>query len=147
MELHGVRCSCIEMAVDSLTPEQRKRCMTNVRGKNTGPEILLRKALWNAGLRYRLNYKLPGKPDLVFVSPRVAVFVDGCFWHGCPAHGTTPLTNRVFWKNKLKRNTERDREVNEKLESLGWTVLRFWTHELKTDLETVIRRVISAVKD
>lgn len=132
--------------VDSLTPAQRKHCMSRVRGKNTGPEILLRKALWRSGLRYRLNSKLPGKPDLVFVAPRVIVFVDGCFWHGCPIHGTKPQTNRAFWEKKLKRNIERDREVDLELASHGWKVLRFWTHEIKGDLDMVIDQVILAVK-
>ena len=73
--------------VDKLTPEERSWLMSRIRSKETSPEMLLRKALWTAGLRYRLKNKLPGKPDLVFPSAKVAIFIDGCFWHGCPLHG------------------------------------------------------------
>jgi len=119
--------------------------MSRVRGRNTKPEIKLRKALWKAGLRYRLKSKLPGKPDIVFVSARVVVFVDGCFWHGCPVHGSIPTTNKRFWKKKLKSNVERDQEVTEKLAELDWLVLRFWTHELKEDANRVLRKIKRAV--
>lgn len=131
---------------DTLTHEQRRLCMSKVRGKDTTPELTLRKALWRLGLRYRLHCKLPGKPDIVFVSARVAVFVDGCFWHGCPQHGSIPKTNRKFWKEKINGNIVRDKEVTAKLEELGWTVLRFWTHELKENLESVLVKVANTVK-
>lgn len=130
---------------DVLTSEQRRHCMSRVRGKNTKPEVALRKALWAKGLRYRLHYKLPGKPDIVFVSAWVAVFVDGCFWHGCPLHGSIPATNKRFWKKKLARNMERDREVIEMLSGSGWLVMRFWTHELKDDLDKVVRNITKEV--
>ncbi|MEE8342211.1 MAG: very short patch repair endonuclease [Gammaproteobacteria bacterium] len=130
---------------DNLTPKQRKHCMSQVHGRNTKPEIKLRGALWRAGLRYRLKSKLPGKPDIVFVSARVVVFVDGCFWHGCPVHGSIPATNKRFWKKKLKSNVERDREVTERLVELDWLVLRFWTHELKEDADRVLRDIKRAV--
>lgn len=132
---------------DTLTPEQRKWCMSRVKGRDTSPEVKLRKALWRKGLRYRLGYKLPGKPDLVFVSAHVVVFVDGCFWHGCPIHGTTPESNRAFWENKIKRNVERDQEVTKKLQESDWSVLRVWTHELKEDFDYVVDIIVKAVKD
>lgn len=132
---------------DTLTPEQRKRCMSRVKGKNTTPEVKLRKALWRKGLRYRLGYKLPGKPDMVFVSAHVVVFVDGCFWHGCPIHGSIPETNRDFWEKKVKKNIQRDLEVTDKLKGLGWTVLRVWTHELKEHFDSVVDKIIKTVKE
>src|SRR4051794_33740524 len=95
---------------DVLNPEQRSRCMSRIKGKNTKPELMLRKALWAAGLRYRLHTRLPGRPDLTFSGSRVVVFVDGCFWHSCPKHRTTPKTNAAFWNAKIGRNTARDRE-------------------------------------
>ena len=101
----------------------------------------LRKCAWKAGLRYRLNYKLPGKPDLVFVSAKVAVFVDGCFWHGCQKHSAIPQTNRAFWKKKIVRNMERDREVTEELIGLGWIVLRFWEHQVKDNPDECISKI------
>ena len=103
--------------------------MARVRNRDTGLEILLRESLWRAGLRYRLRPRLPGTPDLGFAAARVAVFVDGCFWHGCPAHGTQPKRNGEWWSAKLNRNVERDRETDEHLAMLGWEVIRVWEHE------------------
>lgn len=124
-----------------MTPEQRSHCMSRIKGNNTGPELRLRKALWAAGLRYRLKNDLPGKPDLVFVSTRLAVFVDGCFWHKCPLHGTKPAANRDFWKEKLERNVTRDREVDFRLRELGWKVYRCWEHDVNDNLDRVVKEI------
>jgi DNA mismatch endonuclease (patch repair protein) len=120
--------------------------MARVRNKNTKPETLLRKALWAQGLRYRLRPKLPGTPDLVFVIPKVAVFVDGCFWHGCPTHYTQPVKNAEFWSKKLEVNLTRDRRADEELEVLGWTVVRVWGHELKENPQAAAMRVGNIVR-
>src|SRR5579885_1327951 len=101
---------------DNLTPAQRLSCMRRNVSSGTSPERRLRKSLWAIGLRYRLRYGLPGKPDLVFPGPRVAVFVDGCFWHGCPEHCRRPLTNTVYWNWKLDKNLTRDRKTTEELQ-------------------------------
>lgn len=130
---------------DVMTPEQRSRCMARIRGRDTKPEVLLRKELWRRGLRYRLRCRLPGRPDLVVTKFRVAVFVDGCFWHGCPTHGARPKSNREFWCRKLSRNMERDREVNERLKSMGWKVIRIWEHEVKDDLRAAASRVEAVI--
>ena len=130
---------------DVLTPEQRRRCMSSVRGTNTKPELLLRKALWHKGLRYRLNSALPGKPDIVLSRYKVAIFVDGCFWHSCPEHGSLPESNTSFWKKKIARNVERDHEVNALLEQNGWRIIRIWEHEIKQSIEKVVERVFSFV--
>lgn len=118
---------------DVLTKSQRSRCMSAIRGKNTKPELLLRKALWRNGYRYRLKNSLPGKPDIVFPSECIAVFVDGCFWHGCPEHYQKPETNAHFWREKIKKNKQRDKRVNAALKAEGWRVLRFWEHEVRSD--------------
>lgn len=103
--------------------------------KNSGPEMELRRELFRRGLRYRVNYgALPGTPDLVFPRAKIAVFVDGCFWHGCPVHGTLPKNNREWWEEKLRRNRERDRFKDEQLKALGWTVLHYWEHDDVDDL-------------
>lgn len=120
--------------------------MSRVKGKNTRLEVQLRKALWAQGLRYRLGSKLLGKPDLVFIGARVVVFVDGCFWHNCPIHGQRPKTNEDFWQQKLDRNKERDRYVNEELTKLGWTVIRFWEHEVKGDLNKCVAEIAASVR-
>jgi DNA mismatch endonuclease (patch repair protein) len=118
--------------------------MSRIRGKNTKPEIVLRSALWSLGLRYRLHAPLLGKPDIVFLGSRVAVFVDGCFWHGCPDHSVKPKTNSSFWKTKLRKNIERDIRASASLEAAGWTVVRIWEHEIKEDISAAVGRVIRA---
>ncbi|WP_255407842.1 very short patch repair endonuclease [Collimonas sp. PA-H2] len=128
-----------------LTPEQRSRCMSLVKGKNTGPELKLRKILWAQGLRYRLGYKLPGKPDLVFVSAKIAVFVDGCFWHGCPIHGEQPKTNQRFWSEKINKTKLRDQQVNAQLVELGWSVIRYWEHDIERNIDTCTKNIYSAI--
>lgn len=130
---------------DVLTPEQRRLCMSRVKCRNTTPEIALRKALWADKIRYRLKSNLFGKPDLVFVGPRVAVFIDGCFWHGCPLHAQQPKTNIEFWNNKIKKNIERDAYVNTVLQNQGWHVVRCWQHEVKKDLHGCVDRVKTAL--
>ena len=119
---------------DVLTEEQRRLNMSRIRARDTGPELRLRKVLSRMGIRgYRLNYKLTGKPDLVFVGKRLVVFIDGCFWHKCPMHFTQPETRTEFWMNKIDSNVRRDNMVNAKLKEAGWLVMRFWEHEIKED--------------
>lgn len=120
--------------------------MSRIRGKNTSPEMKLRKMLWESGIRgYRVHYKLPGKPDIVFTRKKVVVFVDGCFWHKCPVCFRPPETNAEFWNEKLQKNVERDLKVTKELEDLGWTVLRFWEHEVKKTPEDVVARILLAL--
>jgi DNA mismatch endonuclease (patch repair protein) len=98
--------------------------------RSTGPELALRRELHRRGLRYRVDLAgLPGRPDIVFTRARLAVFVDGCFWHRCPEHGTLPRNNAAWWLAKLERNVARDRAKDEALRGLGWTVLHVWEHE------------------
>ena len=132
---------------DVLTPEQRHLNMSRIRGKDTLPELILRKLLYHNGLRgYRLQYRLPGRPDIVFVGKRIAIFIDGCFWHKCPDCFVTPKTRTEFWMNKINGNVARDARVNEQLEKDGWTVVRIWEHEIRKESATAlgrIRRVLS----
>lgn len=128
---------------DVLTPEQRRKNMSHIHGKNTKPELKLRKLLWAEGIRgYRVHYNLPGKPDIVFTRKKIAVFVDGCFWHKCPVCFKPPATNEIFWNEKLQKNVERDRKVTSELESRGWTVLRFWEHEIRDSPEDVVAWIL-----
>jgi len=127
--------------MDVLTAQQRSHCMSRIRGKNTKPEKLLRKALWAAGLRYRLHGRLPGKPDLVFSKAKVSIFIDGCFWHGCPQHGVRPKTNKKFWNKKIGGNKQRDVKVRNLLKAQGWVVVRFWEHEIKNDIFVVTEKI------
>ncbi|MGW4792649.1 very short patch repair endonuclease [Nonomuraea sp. NPDC004297] len=115
--------------------EGRSRNMRANRRSNTKPEVALRSALHALGYRYRkdLRLDLPGgvrvRPDIVFTARKVAVFVDGCFWHVCPEHGRQPTTNEWYWTPKLRRNMERDQAANAALEAAGWRVVRLWEHE------------------
>lgn len=131
---------------DILTKEQRSYCMSRIRGKDTAPEIDLRKAISGAGLRgYRLHYKLPGKPDVVFPRRRIAIFIDGCFWHRCPKCFVVPETNNSFWMEKLANNMNRDRVVDAELKRMGWQVVRIWEHEIPNK-GIIQSRVIKKVK-
>lgn len=117
--------------------------MSAIRSKNTKPEITLRKALWAKGLRYRIHYG-PEKIDIAFPSLKVAIFVDGCFWHSCPIHSHIPKSNVSYWKPKLERNVERDKKKNARLRNSGWTVTRFWEHDLE-DLAVVLDKITEAL--
>jgi DNA mismatch endonuclease (patch repair protein) len=119
--------------------------MARVRSRNTGLELMLRRVLWRSGLRYRLNLKLPGTPDVVFANDKLAVFIDGCFWHACPTHYRAPATNVAFWRDKYDRNSKRDQHVNECLRSDGWTVLRIWEHEIIQDIDKAVARIVSSL--
>lgn len=114
------------------TPEQRSRIMREVPSKNTSAEMIFRKILWEAGIRgFRLHSsKVPGRPDVVFPKQKVAVFVDGCFWHGCPKCYRAPKSHEDYWKMKVARNRKRDETVNDLCKKAGWKVLRIWEHEV-----------------
>ena len=138
--------------MDHLTPQQRHKNMAAIRGKDTKPEMIVRKGLWSRGFRYRLNHKrLPGHPDLVLRKYRTCIFVNGCFWHGhnvaeprmsdgrCKMEDVIessecckiPKTNREFWVTKIRRNMERDREEQRKLAEMGWHSIIVWECELR----------------
>ena len=120
--------------MDRLTKEQRHRSMSAIRGKNTKPEIVVRKFLFGRGFRYRLNYpRLPGHPDIVLRKYRTAIFVNGCFWHGhdnCKYY-RLPKTNVDFWRKKVERNKKRDIEEQRQLASMGWHCITIWECQLK----------------
>jgi DNA mismatch endonuclease (patch repair protein) len=97
--------------------------------RDTKPELLIRRELHSRGIRFRLHMKLPGRPDIVLTRAKLAVFVDGCFWHRCPEHGTLPKNNGEWWLKKLDGNVARDRRKDEALSVLGWNVLHVWEHE------------------
>ncbi len=118
--------------MDRLTKKQRSECMSHVRGKNTGLEKIFRKSLRSLGIKeYRLHAKVPGRPDLYFPKQRLAVFIDGCFWHGCPRCASLPVTNVRFWREKIERNRMRDKAVGIELRKAHIRTLRFWGHEIK----------------
>lgn len=121
--------------MDKMTKEQRHRTMASIRSKDTKPELIVRKFLWNRGFRYRLNNpRLPGHPDIVLKKYRTCVFVNGCFWHGhenCTYY-SIPKTNTTFWRNKIERNKQRDIREQKSLAQMGWHCIIIWECELKT---------------
>jgi DNA mismatch endonuclease, patch repair protein len=122
--------------------------MSRQKSRDTGIEIALRKALYSAGLRYRVHRRpvkgVRREADLVFGPARVAVFVDGCFWHGCPEHATWPKNNAEFWQAKIETNRKRDADTDARLHEAGWLALRIWEHET---VEVAAARVITAVRE
>ncbi|KAA0086055.1 very short patch repair endonuclease [Trinickia soli] len=134
-------------STDVLTPAQRAFCMSHNRGKDTKPEILLRSACHALGLRHRLKANIPGRPDFVYMSSKVAVFVDGCFWHACPVHYQAPKTRAEFWNEKRQRNRARDEAVNALLIERGWVPFRVWEHDVKADVEAVACHIAELVRE
>ncbi len=136
--------------MDNHTPEQRRKNMQAVKNKDSKIELMLRKELWARGLHYRKNDKTVfGHPDLTFKGKKIAVFVDSEFWHGFDWENRKSdfKSHQEFWIPKIERNMQRDTEVNEKLKSKGWTVIRFWGKDIKADVSACADRVERAVKE
>ena len=127
------------------SPAVRRRMLATGQ-RDTPAELAVRRSLYRAGLRYRVHYAVHERPrrvgDIVFPRERVVVFVDGCFWHACPLHGSWPKTNARFWREKLEANRARDRETTQLLERQGWIVLRFWEHDDPIEAARQVRRVV-----
>jgi DNA mismatch endonuclease (patch repair protein) len=128
--------------------ETRSFNMSRIRSRNTRPETVLRALLSSNNLRgYRLNSKLPGRPDLVYSKARIAIFVDGCFWHGCPrcGDGRSPSSNKAYWNAKRAGNKERDKRNSQELRRLGWRVIRLWEHQVLKSPKLCLRRIKAAL--
>lgn len=129
------------------TSEGTRRSMVANKRRDTSTELAVRREIFRRGLRYRVDFApLPGirrRADIVFTRARVALFVDGCFWHGCPVHATSPKRNSDYWGPKLAKNIERDRDTDRELEEAGWTVLRFWEHEAFGDVADAIASALA----
>ena len=132
------------------TTRERSKLMSKIRGKDTKPEVVFRKSLWAKGFRYRKNEKtLPGKPDVVFRKFKLAIFIDGEFWHGYnwEEKKKTIKSNRAFWIPKIERNMQRDKEVESELKDMGFTVLRFWEQQIKKELDICLDKVIGHIEN
>lgn len=124
----------------------RSEQMSRIRGANTKPEVAFRSALAVLGLIHEPAAKAPiGKPDIVLPNLRIAVFIDGCFWHGCPQHYVRPRSRTEFWSAKLIKNLERDANVSAALADMGWRVIRLWEHEVVEDIERAVEQIVSMV--
>ncbi|MGD7045655.1 very short patch repair endonuclease [Jeotgalibacillus proteolyticus] len=132
---------------DNLTKEQRTKNMKAIRSQSK-LENRVSRELWQKGIRFRKNVRsLPGKPDIAIKKYKVVIFIDSCFWHVCPSHGNMPKSNQEYWLKKLKRNQERDKEVNEYYLEKGWRLLRIWEHEFKRDYVLTIDKIISFINE
>lgn len=133
---------------DRHTKEQRRKNMQAIKSKDTSIELSLRNALWHVGVRYRKNLKsIPGKPDIAITKHKIAVFCDSDFWHGYnwDINKEKIKSNRGYWLPKIERNIKRDTEVNEILKAEGWTVIRFWEHDIKKALPSCVAEVLSVI--
>ena len=133
---------------DPLTPSQRSEVMRAVRRRDTAPELLLRRALWASGLRYRIHRPIAGThPDLVFVGRRSPSLSTGRSWHGCPDHFYPPKTRTEYWRSKIDRNIDRDRKNDRDLRAAGWTVRRFWECRLNAELDAIVSEIQALVQE
>lgn len=153
LRLYSVVHKGVIMSSKGRDPQVTHKIMSAIPSKNTEPELMLRKALWKENLRYRVNYKkLPGKPDIVFTKYHVVVFCDGDYWHGhnWAIRGLNSLEDELagyseFWRSKILRNIERDTEVNQELKTQGWTVIRLWESDIRSNLNECVRIVKEAL--
>lgn len=139
------RCTLKRMAKNR--PLSRSEIMSRVGQRDTGPELALRRVLWRQGLRYRKNYRIEGiKVDIVILSARLAIFVDGCYWHQCPIHGTRPSSNAAFWIDKFRTNKARDERQGKRLKAAGWSVLRLWEHECRRGCDSALHAIMELIR-
>jgi len=134
--------------MDRITSAKRSEIMSKVRHGNTDVELMFRKGLWKKGVRgYRIAPNVPGRPDIYFPRKKVAIFVDGCFWHGCRSCKRIPKSNVEFWTNKIRGNRARDRRVDKELKRSGVKVIRIWEHEVKQTLEKCASKICRIISD
>lgn len=130
--------------MDTHTPMQRKYNMSRIKSSDTLIELKLRKFIWKNGLKgYRLKSKIAGKPDIYFSKQKVAVFIDGCFWHKCPIDFIRPKSKNDYWDRKIKNNVKRDKEINLELKKEKIKVLRFWEHEIVNNIKKCYRILVA----
>jgi len=132
---------------DKFDKKTRSAIMSNIRHKNTSLEVNFRKLLWKNGLgRYRIHYNLPGKPDIVYVSKKIVIFLDGDFWHGYNWKKLRKVPPKKYWQEKIQKNIDRAKKYNKQLKKDGWKVIRFWEHDAKKNPEKCIKKVKEAWK-
>lgn len=128
---------------DKFSKETRSKIMSSIHGKNTKPEVIIRKILWSGGERYRIhNIAVFGKPDITIMKRKLVIFIDGCFWHGCEKCYKEPKSNISFWRKKIITNKNRRIEVRKELKSSGWNVLEFWEHEINKNPNLVVQKIL-----
>ena len=142
VEENTIKVPRFEESAGFYTTKQRSKTMAKIKGSNSKPELLLRKALWRENIRFRIHRRdLLGRPDIVIEKYQLAIFIDGDFWHGFDWDKRQPKTNQQFWVPKIERNIQRDQFVNQGLQSMGYVVMRFWEHEVKQDLAVCVNQI------
>ena len=133
--------------MDRVSPKKRSEIMQAIKSRDSKMELFFRKELSKRGLRYRKHVsRLPGKPDIVFVKKRAAIFLDSCFWHGCKKHCRLPASNKRYWIEKIERNKKRDKFVNKKYDGMGWKILRVWEHDINANTDAVVSKIVRKAK-
>lgn len=131
------------LVLDNLSKEKRSKVMASIRGKNTRPEIMIRKMLWQKGLRYRIHDRsIIGTPDISSKKEKLAIFIDGCFWHGCKRCYKEPKSNVGFWRKKILNNRKRRNSVRTQLRGEGWNVQEFWEHQVNSNPQSIINSIL-----
>ncbi|HBF38234.1 MAG TPA: very short patch repair endonuclease [Firmicutes bacterium] len=134
--------------MDNVSSEVRKRTMQSVKSYNTKLENKVMKALWSKNIRYRKNVNdLVGHPDISIKNKKIVVFIDSCFWHGCPEHCRMPHTNEIYWNKKIGNNKTRDQSVNKYYADKGWTYVRVWEHELRDNFDLTVMKLAEIIKN
>ncbi len=132
---------------DKFDSRTRSRIMSQIRGKDTAPELLVRRELWKRGFRYRVHDRsLSGTPDISNKRRKLAVFIDGCFWHACPLHFRYPQDNALYWERKIRRNRERRNDVRAELRAMGFTVLEFYECRVRGELDEIVTEIASRLR-
>jgi len=133
---------------DNLSKEKRSKVMASIKAKNTKPELIVRKFLWGEGIRYRIHDRsIFGTPDISIKKKKIAIFVDGCFWHGCKKCYKEPRTNVEFWRNKIARNKQRRNNVKKYLKKEDWHILEVWEHMIILNPEKITQKIIDIVEN
>ena len=131
---------------DRITPEQRSQTMRAIKSRDSQIETAFRKSLWKLGFRYSKNTrKYFAVPDIVLKKHKVVIFIDSCFWHGCPEHCRMPSSRQDYWRRKIERNKRRDAQVNEYYHDSNWTILRVWEHDLLRDLQATVENTVRLI--
>lgn len=132
---------------DIFTKKKRREIMSRVKNKDSKIEVEFKKSIWKAGLRYgKSSAKYFGKPDIVLPKYKAVIFIDSCFWHGCKKHGSMPKVRIKFWKEKLERNKQRDKEVNKHYKKTDWKMFRIWEHNLRKNKQKIIDNLKNILK-
>jgi DNA mismatch endonuclease (patch repair protein) len=133
---------------DTVSKKKRSEIMSKVKNKDSKIEIEFRKAIWNAGFRYRKNQtKYFGKPDLILKKYKTVIFIDSCFWHGCGKHCRLPATHKKYWIEKIERNKKRDKKVKRYYKKIGWNILRVWEHDILKNFDKAITKIIDFLEN